>query len=222
LRLAQSRVMMVGMGGLGCVIAPWLVRAGVGTVILVDEGRIDAPDLGRQLLYTASDLGRSKVAVAARVLAPMNPDVTLAPMPLDLTPDNADALLAMADVVVDGTDRLEPRRLMNRAAVLSGRPVVFGACAGWAGQVFVRNRVGPCWDCVFPDPPTANTCQEVGVMGPVVGWTGAVQATETLRVLLGLTPATQGRLLTADFCHGTFRALRVRRRLDCPTCRQEI
>ncbi|MBS1708813.1 MAG: HesA/MoeB/ThiF family protein [Armatimonadetes bacterium] len=217
-RLAQALVLVVGVGGLGCASSPWLVRAGVGRLVVVDPGVVDRPDLGRQLLYTDADIGRPKVTAAVAALRKMNPLVEVDGLQLAVSAENIAVIAQRADVLLDGTDAVAPRLAMNAYGVQSGKPVVFGGAVGWAGSVLTVAPGLPCRECVFADTPPSALCSEAGVAGPVVGWVGAVQAVEVLRLLLGLPLPEGGSLQTVDFWHQTTRRLLVRRRVDCPVC----
>jgi len=217
-RIARSRVLLVGVGGLGCASAPWLVRAGVGTLILVDPGEVDLPDLGRQLLYRDEHIGQKKAVVAATDLRRMNPQVTVEGMPIALDESSVAILGRNVDVIVDGTDALAPRIVMNAYSVKTGTPVVFGGAVGWAGNVLTVAPGSACRECVFRDAPSAAICSEAGVFGPVVGLVGALQAAEVLRLVMGLPCPPSGNLQSVDLLHGTMRRILTTRNEDCPVC----
>lgn len=217
-KLRRARVLAVGMGGIGCASTPWLVRAGVGALVLVDPAEVDEPDLGRQLLYGPLDLGRRKVEAARDALHRMNPHVSVEGVPVALDASNIGILARGADLILDGTDQEDPRAAMNQYGVNGALPVVFGGAAAWAGQVFTLVPGGPCRACAFPHPPTVPDCDATGIIGPVVGWVGAIQAIEVIRILAGLGPADTGQLQTLDSLHGVNRRVRVRRNPHCHIC----
>lgn len=172
-------------------------------------------NLGRQVLFGDADIGRPKVEAAAARLRRMNSEVALETVRAFADRSNLAELLRGVDLVVDGTDSLGARRLLNRALVTMGIPVVFGAATGLNGTVMAGLPDGPCYDCVWSEPAEA-TCETLGVLGPLVGMVGAAQAAEALRVLLGL--ATPGRLHLTDMLRGEWRTVKVARRADCPSC----
>lgn len=217
-RLGSSSVLVVGLGGLGCASAPWLSRAGVGRLILVDPGVVDEPDLGRQLLYTSSDIGEQKSKAAQRALAAMNPEIEIEALSLALTAENISIIAKGVDLILDGTDQVAPRLAMNAYSVASGKPVIFGGALGWAGMVLTVAPGLPCRECVFSDSPASAVCSEAGVFGPVVGWVGAIQAAEALQILLGMGRSALGTLHLIDMLHNTQRRVKVKKNPNCPIC----
>ena len=214
-RLGRSRALVVGVGGLGCASAAYLAMAGVGALRLVDGDAVDLSNLGRQGLFAEGDVGRPKVEAAADRLRSMNGEVGLETVRAFVGRANLAELLQGVDLVVDGTDSLEARRLLNRALTTLGVPVVFGAATGWNGSVFSAVPGGPCYECVWREPAEAS-CETAGVLGPLVGLVGAAQAGEAIRVLLGRGEA--GRVLLVDARQPEWRTVRVTRRVECPTC----
>ncbi len=221
-KLLDARVLLVGVGGLGCPTAQYLAAAGVGTLALVDADRIDASNLQRQVLYGTPDLGRPKVEVARERLERLNPDVKVETHALRLTSTNALDLLAGFDVIVDGSDNFPTRYLVNDACVLLGKPNVHGSILRFDGQSAVFDaRRGPCYRCLFPQPPppeVAPSCAEAGVLGVLPGLIALVQATETLKLLLGVGEPLIGRLLQVDALEMRFTEFRVPRDPACPVC----
>jgi len=214
-RLGSARVLVAGVGGLGCAAAAYLTAAGVGSLRLADGDAVEPSNLGRQILYGDADVGRPKVEAAAARLVAMNPETKVEPFAEFAGRTNLAGLLDGIDLVVDGTDSLGARRLLNRALVTLGIPVVFGAATGFNGSVLASVPGGPCFDCVWSEPPEGN-CETEGVFGPLVGMVGTAQAGEALRVLLGR--GEKGRLLLVDAQGPEWRTVRVRRRANCPTC----
>jgi molybdopterin/thiamine biosynthesis adenylyltransferase len=219
-RLARATVAVVGVGGLGSGAAPYLAAAGVGRLRLVDPGTVAATDLGRQILYRPSDIGRPKVAVMAERLTAQNPAIIVEGHETALGDDNIHGLLAGVDVVVDGLDQGAPRDLLNRWAVATGIPVVFGGALGYEGQVMVvQGKAHACLACLFGSvADAAADCAVNGVLGPLVGVIGAIQATEAVKGILGTGSPLVGRLLQWDAFTGEIRTLRVPKRPGCLVC----
>jgi adenylyltransferase/sulfurtransferase len=221
-RLRSGRVVIVGAGGLGSPAALYLVAAGVGTIGLVDSDAVDLSNLHRQVLYSASDVERPKLEAAQQRLQGLNPEVRIETHPGPIHRDNALELLRPYDVIVDGTDNFPARYLLNDAAALLGKPDVFGSVYRFEGQVSVFDaRVGPCYRCLFPEPPPPDsvpTCAEGGVLGVLPGIIGLLQATEALKLLLGIGEPLIGRLVLVDALAMRFRELRLRRNPACVLC----
>jgi adenylyltransferase/sulfurtransferase len=222
LRLRAASVLVVGAGGLGSPLALYLAAAGVGRLGLVDFDTVDLSNLQRQILYGTADVGRPKVSVAAARLKDVNPHVTLQTHETRLTAANALALVSDHDIIVDGSDNFATRYLVNDACVLAGKPNVHGSIFRFEGQVslFWAGH-GPCYRCLFPEPPAPGTvpdCAEGGVLGVLPGIIGAVQATETVKWILGRGETLCGRLLLFDALEMRFRELQLRRDPACPVC----
>lgn len=221
-RLREASVLVVGVGGLGSPVALYLAAAGVGRLVLVDDDRVDVSNLQRQVLFGTPDVGRLKVEAAAERLRALNPAVDVVARAERLTAANARALVRASDVVADGSDTFATRYLVSDACVLEGRPCAHGSVLRFEGQATVLHHAGgPCYRCLFPTPPPADavpTCAEGGVLGAVVGAVGALQATEVLKLLLGIGDPLAGRLLVLDALGGTARTLAFARRADCPAC----
>jgi sulfur-carrier protein adenylyltransferase/sulfurtransferase len=219
--LAESRVLIVGAGGLGSPAALYLAAAGVGTIGMVDDDVVDPSNLHRQVLHTTGRIGARKVDSARTTLQDLNPLVEVVTHDERLRADNVAWLLDGYDVIVDGTDSLEARYLINDAAVRLRRPVVHGSVHRWEGQVTTFAPGGPCYRCLHPEPPPpelAPACSVAGVVGVVPGVVGMLQATEVLKLLLGAGETLAGRLLLVDALHGTFDEIRVPRDPGCPAC----
>lgn len=225
-RLAASKVLVVGLGGLGASVALQLAAMGVGELHLMDPDRVELSNLHRQVLYTTADLGRPKTEAAARRLAERAPGVRLRADPVAFETGDAVARAAGVDVVVDASDNFPTRYRVNDACVRAGRPEVFAAVHRLEGQLAVFDaRVGPCYRCLFPEPPPADltpACGEAGVLGALPGLLGTLQAVEAVRLLEGWAPAASGRLLLVDLKEGEFRALQLRRREGCDGCRPGV
>ncbi len=221
-RLKAGRVLLVGTGGLGAPAALYLAAAGVGTIGLVDSDQVDESNLQRQVLYSSSDVGRPKLDAAGDRLASLNPLVRIVRHDAELDPSNALSILRGYDVVVDGTDNFPARYLINDACVDLGIPDVFGSVYRFEGQVSVFHPPnGPCYRCLFPEPPPAEavpSCAEGGVLGALPGIIGMAQAIEALKILLGEGRPLEGRLLLFDALEMQFRELTVRRDPRCRRC----
>lgn len=221
-RLKAARVLIVGAGGLGSPVALYLAAAGVGTIGLIDNDVVDVTNLQRQLLHGTGDVGRSKLASARSRLYDLNPHVHVETHAAWLTRENALDLIARYDIVVDGTDNFATRYLVNDACVMLGKPNVHGAIFRWDGQASVfATESGPCYRCLYPEPPPPDSvpnCAEGGVFGVLPGLIGTIQATETLKLLLGHGDSLAGRLLMIDTQSMQFRTVRIARDPQCPAC----
>ena len=221
-KLKAGRVLIVGAGGLGSPLGLYLAAAGVGTLGLVDCDRVEESNLQRQVLYGHRDVGRPKLEVAAARLAEVNPFVSLILHPTRLDSGNALEILGGYDVVADGSDNFPTRYLVNDACVLLGKPDVYGSVQRFEGQVAVFwGARGPCYRCLFAEPPPPHlvpSCAEGGVLGVLPGIVGALQASEALKLLLGVGEPLVGRLLVFDALAARLREVRLRRNPDCPVC----
>ena len=221
-KLRDSKVLLVGAGGLGAPTALYLAAAGVGELGLVDFDKVEISNLQRQILYGTSDLGHPKLEAAAQRLGDLNPDVRVVPYSTHLSSANAMDILRPYDVVVDGTDNFPTRYLVNDACVLLGKPNVYGSIYRFEGQASVFDaRRGPCYRCLYPEPPPPGlvpSCAEGGVLGVLPGLIGTVQATETVKLLLGQGEPLIGRLLLFDALALKFHELRLRKNPDCVIC----
>ena len=222
LRLKASRILVIGAGGLGSPVALYLAAAGVGTLGLVDFDVVDATNLQRQLLHGTDDVGRPKLDSARDRLRDANPHVHVEAYQTRLTSDNALEILRDYDVVVDGTDNFATRYLTNDACVLLGKPNVYGSIFRFEGQASVFSTpTGPCYRCLFPEPPPPGmvpSCAEGGVLGVLPGMIGTIQATEALKLVLGVGTSLAGRLLLVDALTMEFRTVTIRRDPACPAC----
>ena len=225
-RLEASRVLLVGAGGLGSPAAFYLAAAGVGTLRLADDDIVDRSNLQRQILHTEARIGTPKVESAAVALSALNPRTRIEAIRERITSDNVERLLEGVDVVVDGADNFPARYLLNDACVNLGKPLVYGAVHRFEGQASVfdagRQRgVAPCYRCLFPEPPppeAAPNCAEAGVLGVLPGVIGLLQATEAIKLLLGIGEPLRGRLLQFDALAMRFRETRLAPDPACPVC----
>lgn len=222
-RLKAASILLVGAGGLGSPAALQLAAAGIGRLGLVDPDRVDASNLHRQVLHGTRDLGRPKVQSAADRLRDLNPDLHLDLHEVRLTAANAAGMIASYDLVLDGTDNFPTRYLVNDACVLGKKPNVYAAIFRFEGQasVFAPILGGPCYRCLFPEPPppgSVPSCAEGGVLGVLPGLLGTIQATEAIKLILGLGTPLLGRLLLYDALAMRFREMILRRNPDCLIC----
>ncbi len=221
-KLLESKVLLLGAGGLGSPAALYLAAAGVGTVGIVDMDVVDASNLQRQILHNLERIGHRKVDSAKQTLSTLNPDVNVVTYDVRLGADNILDILDGYDVVLDGTDNFPTRYLLNDASLLKRIPVVHGSIFRFEGQVTVfAPYEGPCYRCLLPEPPPpelAPSCAEAGVLGVLPGIVGSIQALETIKLLLGLGDPLVGRLLAYDALEQSFRTFKVRRDPQCPTC----
>ena len=221
-RLAHGRVLVVGVGALGCPAALHLAAAGVGQLVLIDPDRIELSNLHRQILHRTSGVGTAKVASAAALLRDRFPAVQIEPHAEALGPDNLPELFRTVDFVIDATDGVAAKFLINDGAVRCGRPYSHGGILGFLGQTMtVLPGRSACYRCLFPEPPAPGeipTCQEAGVVGGIAGVIGALQAAEAIKFLAGEGELLTDRLLTYDALSGRWRRVRLARNPRCPVC----
>jgi molybdopterin/thiamine biosynthesis adenylyltransferase/rhodanese-related sulfurtransferase len=223
LKLLDARVLLVGAGGLGSPASLYLAAAGVGRLGIIDEDVVDASNLQRQIVHSTDRLGEPKVQSAKRTIEALNPDVEVVAYEERLTSENIERILADGwDVIVDGADNFPTRYLVNDASVWHDIPVVHGSIYRFEGQVTVfKPNEGPCYRCLFPQPPPpelAPSCAEGGVLGVLPGIVGSLQASEALKLALGIGDPLIGRLLLFDALETSWDEMRVRRNPDCPVC----
>ena len=221
-RLLESSVLLIGAGGLGCPLAQYLAAAGVGCIGLADFDVVDVSNLQRQVLYGTGDVGKPKVDVALARLRAMNPDVETVAIRERITSDNALALFRGWDVIIDGTDNFPTRYLSNDACALLGKPTAYGAILRFEGQASTFDvRRGPCYRCLFPEPPppgSVPSCAEGGVLGVLPGIIALIQATDAVKLLTGIGEPLIGRFLHYDALAMRFSEFRFEKDPDCPVC----
>lgn len=221
-RLRESRVLVVGAGGLGSPAALYLAAAGVGVIGIVDDDAVELSNLHRQILHRASGVGTDKTASAAATLRALNGDIEIREHRLHLTRASAATLVPDYDLVVDGSDNYPTRYAVNDACAALGKPWVYGSVERFSGQVALLGAPdGPCYRCIFPEPPAPGStpsCEEIGVLGAVPGVIGAMQAVEALKWLVGIGTAFVGRLLQFDMLRGELTVVHIPPRPDCPAC----
>lgn len=221
-KLRAARVLVIGAGGLGSPSLLYLAAAGVGTLGIVDFDKVDVSNLQRQVLFATSAVGHSKARSAAARLTALNPHIEVHAHETELRAANVMALIDAYDIVVDGTDRFDTRYLVNDACVLLGKPLVSAAIHRFEGQAFTYvPQQGPCYRCLFPEPPPAGmvpNCAEAGVLGVLPGVMGTIQATEAIKLIVGRGEVLTGRLLTYDALDMRFSEFRFERRRDCAVC----
>ncbi len=225
-RLLQSRVLLVGAGGLGSPVGMYLAAAGVGTLGIIDSDVVDRSNLQRQILHTEDRVGTPKVTSAAQSIAALNPDTRVRTFHARLTRDNIDGIFKDFDLIVDGGDNFPTRYLVNDACIKHGLPCVHGSVYRFEGQVTVFNPGhGPCYRCLYPTPPPpelAPNCAQAGVLGVIPGIIGLFQATEVLKILLNIGQTLQGRLVHFDALSFNQRELKLGRDPDCPACGDHV
>ncbi|MAO92209.1 MULTISPECIES: HesA/MoeB/ThiF family protein [unclassified Hwanghaeella] len=223
IKLLDSKVLVVGAGGLGAPVLMYLAAAGIGTLGIVDHDVVDLSNLQRQIIHSVDDIGRPKTRSAAERLETINPDITIIEHRTRLTANNAAELFADYDLIVDGSDNFAARYLCNDTCYSLKKPLVSAALVRFEGQLstFKAYDGGPCYRCLFPEPPDPDMvprCDTVGIFGAVAGVMGSLQATEVLKELLGLGTSMSGQLLLFDALDQTFRKIKVPKDPDCPTC----
>ena len=226
-KLFNSKVLVIGAGGLGSPVLMYLAAAGVGTIGIVDDDVVDLSNLQRQIVHTTDRVGVSKVESAAEALRAINPDLNLILHKERITVDNALTLMGPYDLVTDGSDNFATRFLVNDAAYFAKTPLVSGAILRFDGQVSTFKNFpggdedGPCYRCIFREPPPPGqipSCSEAGVLGVLCGTVGSLQATEILKELLGIGDSLSGSLLVYDALATQFRTIKVKRDPGCPLC----
>jgi molybdopterin/thiamine biosynthesis adenylyltransferase/rhodanese-related sulfurtransferase len=221
-KLKAAKVLCIGAGGLGSPLALYLAAAGVGTLGIVDFDVVDFTNLQRQIIHSTADVGRPKLESAAEKLKAINPFINLRTFNTRLSSENALDLFREFDIVADGTDNFPTRYLVNDACVLTGKPNVYGSIFRFEGQASVfATEQGPCYRCLYPEPPPPGlvpSCAEGGVLGILPGLVGVMQATEAIKLILGIGDPLIGRLLLIDALGMKFRELKLRKNPDCPAC----
>jgi adenylyltransferase/sulfurtransferase len=222
LKLKAAKVLLVGTGGLGAPLGLYLAAAGIGRIGLVDFDVVDFTNLQRQVIHFTKDVGRPKIESAAEKMQAINPNVEIVKHEVALSSENAMGILKDYDLVVDGTDNFPTRYLVNDACVLLGKPNVYGSIFRFEGQATVfACQGGPCYRCLYPEPPPPGlvpSCAEGGVLGILPGTIGLIQATETVKLILGIGEPLVGRLLLYDALCMRFRELKLRKNPECPIC----
>lgn len=221
-KLLKAKVLIVGLGGLGCPAALYLTAAGIGQIGLLDFDVVESSNLQRQVLYTTGDQGKSKVEIAAKRLRALNPDVQLVPHAQRLAEDNALELFSQYDLVIDGTDNFPTRYLVNDACILAEKTNVYGSILRFEGQVSVlAHAEGPCYRCLFPTPPKPGevpNCAEAGVLGVLPGLIGTAQAVEAIKLILGAGTPLIGRLQILDALGMNWQTMQIKKNPACPLC----
>ena len=220
-KLLDAKVLLVGAGGLGSPIAIYLTLAGVGTIGIVDFDDVDVSNLQRQILHTDSDIGRPKVQSAKDTLQAANKDINVILHEVPLMSDNAMEIMSQYDVIINGVDNFATRYLVNDAAYLSGKPLVDGSILLFDGQATVFIPGKGCYRCLFPEPPPPGevpSCAEAGVLGVLPGMVGTIQATEAIKIIIGIGQSLSGKLLLIDAMDMDFRTVKIRRDPNCPLC----
>jgi molybdopterin/thiamine biosynthesis adenylyltransferase/rhodanese-related sulfurtransferase len=222
-RLKAARVLCIGAGGLGSPATLYLAAAGIGTIGLVEFDKVDVSNLQRQILYGTGDIGRLKIEAASARLEQANPNLEVVKHTAQFTSANAQEIVSQYDLVVDGSDNFPTRYLSNDVCVFAKKPNVYGSVFRFEGQasVFAPHLGGPCYRCLFPEPPPAGaapSCAEAGVFGVLPGIVGLIQATESIKLIIGVGETLLGRLVHFDAMKMKFREFKLRRDPDCPVC----
>ncbi len=221
-KLLESKILVIGAGGLGSPTALYLAAAGVGTLGIIDHDTVDISNLQRQILHGTSDVGQSKVVSAKATLNEINPDVEIVMYQQRLSSENVFQLFEDYDLVIDGCDNFPTRYLINDACVMMGKPNIHGSIFQFEGQVTIfYPGKGPCYRCLYPSPPPpgmAPSCQEAGVFGVLPGIVGSVQAVEAIKVLLEIGDPLIGQLLLFDALGMSFKRMRLHQDSECPIC----
>ena len=220
-KLLAARVLIIGMGGLGSPVAMYLATAGVGHLVLVDDDEVELSNLQRQIAHGTADIGSAKVESAKQTLLNLNPDIKITTYAERLNDEKLSSEIELADVVIDGTDNFTTRFLINKKCVENNTTLVSGAAIRMEGQVSVFNKTphSPCYNCLYKDEGELDTsCSTNGVLSPVVGIIGSIQATEVLKVLLDIGDCLDGKLLMLDALHMELRTLKLKKDPLCPTC----
>jgi adenylyltransferase/sulfurtransferase len=221
-KLLESKVLLIGAGGLGSPAGLYLAAAGVGTIGIVDDDVVDDSNLQRQVMHSTERIGIAKVESARQTLSALNPDVRIVTHEVRLTKDNIFQIFRDYDLIVDGSDNFATRYLINDACVLLDKPNVHGSIFRFEGQVTVfDSTTGPCYRCLFPDPPPpdlAPNCAEAGVLGVLPGVIGILQAVETIKLIVGIGKPLVGRLMQYDALDATFREMQLDKDPHCPMC----
>ncbi len=221
-KLLSAKVLVIGAGGLGSPAGLYLVSAGIGKIGIVDSDKVELNNLQRQILHSTKNVGKPKVESGKERMREINPDVEVAPYNLRLTSENILDIVKDYDIIVDGSDNFPTRYLVNDACVLSKKPLSHGGIFRFDGQAMtIIPGKGPCYRCLFPEPPPPGavpSCQEAGILGAVAGVIGVIQANEVLKFVLGIGEMLVGRLLVFNALDSSFRIVKVPKYKDCPIC----
>ncbi|MFZ4125929.1 MAG: HesA/MoeB/ThiF family protein [Rickettsiales bacterium] len=217
-KLVSAHVLVIGAGGLGSALIPYLAAAGIGHIGIIDDDRVELSNLARQVIHETGDIGRLKVESAADRVSELNPDVRVTIYPEALSAENAEKMIAQYDVVADGCDNFATRFAVNAACVKLGKPLVSAAISGFNGQVMSIANGSACYACfMHPDAPEANSCKESGVIGPLAGMIGSAQALEVVRMILG-SPALVGKIAVFDGHTHHQRMVAIQKDAACKLC----
>ncbi len=221
-RLKSARVLIIGAGGLGSPVALYLAAAGIGTIGICDDDRVEISNLQRQIIHNRHTINDLKVNSAAKAISSLNPYINVIPIPDRITTENVLALIAQYDIIIDGTDNFPTRYLLNDACFMLKKPLIFGSIYQFSGQITIFDAAnGPCYRCLYPSPPSPESvpsCAEGGVLGVLPGIIGTLQGLEALKLILQIGTSLAGRLLLFDALTTTFREIRVEKDPDCPLC----
>ncbi|GAB4334319.1 MAG: thiazole biosynthesis adenylyltransferase ThiF [Candidatus Abyssubacteria bacterium] len=224
-KICEARVLVVGAGGLGSPASLYLAAAGIGTLGIVDSDTVDLSNLQRQILHRTADVGRFKTDSAAERIKALNPDVEVVKHRLRLGKENVRRIIRDYDVIIDGVDNFPARYLLNDACFFERKPLVEAGVLQFIGQIMtILPEEGPCYRCIFPEPPPPGvvpSCEEAGILGAVPGTLGALEAAEALKLILGVGKPLVGRLVIYEALSGSFREVTIRRNPKCPLCGEQ-
>lgn len=223
-QLLDAEVLIIGAGGLGSPIIQYLAAAGTGTLGIIDDDVVERSNLQRQIIHGDADIGRPKVESAREYIASINPDITVRPLDQRVSPENIMSLISSYDFIVDGTDNFQTRYLVNDACTIAEKPFSHGAIFRFEGQVttFATEENSPCYRCMFPEAPPPGMipdCATAGVLGVLPGTIGCIQATETMKHILGKGELLDGRMIFYDALGMSFDEVRIEKNPECPVCR---
>jgi len=224
-KLLASKVLIIGAGGLGSPSALYLAAAGIGTIGIADDDKVELSNLQRQILHTTSGIGSKKTDSANKTLTSINPDVRVTAYPHRINEENIDSIIAEYDFIIDGSDNFETKYLINDACVKNEKPFSHGGVVAFRGQTFTYTPGSFCYRCIFPEPPSAEfiqNCRGDGILGTVAGIVGTIQATEAIKFLLGKGSLLTDRLLTIDAMAMEFQNIEFSRNHDCSVCGDKI
>lgn len=221
-RINEAKILVIGAGGLGSPAALYLAAAGIGTIGIVDADVVDLSNLQRQVIHATPDINKAKVLSAKETMEAINPEIKVIAYQERFTAVNAMDLINPYDIILDGTDSFPSKFLINDAAIFSGKPLIHGGILRFDGQVFtILPKQSACYRCIFKEPPppgSVPSCQEAGVLGVLAGVIGTIQATEALKLILGIGDPLTNRMLTYDAKETRFREIRIRQNPNCPVC----
>ena len=224
-KIAQKKILVIGLGGLGCPISIYLTSSGIGTIGLIDGDKIDLTNLNRQIIFSEKNVGKSKVKVAKKFLKKLNDKVKFKCFPFMLDKNNSDKIISQFDLILDGTDNMETRYLINKACLKYKKPLISGALGRWEGQImfFNYNKNTPCFQCVYPpvkNPIIIENCQDGGVFSPLSGVIGTMMASEALKFIVGSGKHFINKMFVLDILNNENKSFKININDDCELCKK--